>query len=264
CVFAFRVWAGEPTATAFNGAIRIDPFSNAITGIILVGTLLTLGATVGYLRRLGIEDGEFHALVLYASGAMILLAQSNTLIMVFVSLETFSMAVYILTAFTRDARRSVEGALKYFVLGGISSGFLLLGLAFIFGASGEIRIDVIGRQLADPDTAGSVDTYLLVAGLGLTLVSFGFKVGAFPFHSWIPDAYEGAPTLVTGFMAVTVKSAAFAILIRFVLVFTTPSAAPPESNIFMTEALWWLAAATMVFGNLVAPNHHGIRRRRRR
>ena len=249
--FAYSGWLANNTGIAFQGALRVDVFSHTVTGIILLGTLLTLGTTVGYLRRFDIEDGEFYALVLYAAGSMMLLAQSNNLIMVFVSLETFSMAVYILSAFQRDSQRSVEGALKYFVLGGVSSAFLLFGLTFIYGASGSIQLGVIADGIAN-DT---VDVWLLLAGLALSLVGFGFKVGAVPFHSWIPDAYEGAPSLVAGFMSVTVKTAAFAVLLRFSLVL-----AAPEAQQYIMDVLWWIAIATMIFGNLVALVQSSVKR----
>ncbi len=256
---AVRELSVAETTTIFNGALQIDLFSSWVTCLVLVGTLLTVGAAIGYARRLDVEHGELYALFLFAAGSMALLAQSNNLIMVFVSLETFSMAVYVLTSYTRDSQRSVEGALKYFVLGGVSSAFLLLGLTFIFGATGEIRIDTMAAIIADPAAAAvGVDTHLLIAGLGLSVVALGFKVGAFPFHAWIPDAYEGAPVLVTGFMSVTVKSAAFAVLVRFALMLTGDQI--PEAAEYLTEAVWWLAAGTMVFGNLVALVQSSVKR----
>lgn len=257
CLFAFQGFSsGEASSTAFSGAIRFDLFSNAITCIILLGTMLTVVTTVGYLRRNDMEHGEFYALLFYAAGSMVLLAESNNLILVFLSLETFSLAVYVLAAYTRDAQRSVEGALKYFVLGSVSSGFLLLGLVFLFGATGSIRLDVIGEAIA---TGQNIDLSLFLAGLGLSLVGFGFKVGAFPFHSWIPDAYEGAPTLVTGFMSVTVKAAAVAALTRFALVLTNVENIP-RAQAYLTETIWWLALGTMIFGNLVALVQSSVKR----
>lgn len=257
CLFAFQGFSsGEASSTAFSGAIRFDLFSNTTTCIILLGTMLTVVTTVGYLRRNDMEHGEFYALLFYAAGAMVLLAESNNLIMVFLSLETFSLAVYVLTAYTRDTQRSVEGALKYFVLGGVSSGFLLLGLVFLFGATGSIRLDVIGEAIA---AGQDIDLSLFLAGLGLSLVGFGFKIGAFPFHSWIPDAYEGAPTLVTGFMSVTVKAAAVAALTRFALVLTNVENIP-EAQAYLTETIWWLAVGTMIFGNLVALVQSSVKR----
>ena len=245
CVLAgVGVLAGwdAPAGVFFSGAIRVERFARAFSSFIVLGAFLTTLAAPGYLRRKRIEDGEFHALVLLAAGAMVLLAQSNNLIMIFLSLETFSMAVYALAGLTRDEKRSVEGALKYLILGGLSGGFLLLGLAFIFGATGEIRLDLMAGRSFDPP--------LFLAGSVLVLVGFGFKLGAFPFQSWIPDVYEGAPTLVTGFMAVAVKASGFAALIRIALVMV--DAAPPEAKTTLISVLSWLAALTCIFGNFVA------------
>ncbi len=245
--FLWRDWGGAP-AVVFHGALRADAFAHAMTAIILLGTLLTLVTTAAYLRRHGAEHGEFYALILFAAGGMALFAAANNLIVLFVSLETFSLAVYILAGYFRDEKRAVEGALKYFVMGGLASGFLLLGMAFLFGAAGTIRLDEIGRT--------PIDQPLLLAGLGLVLAGFGFKVGVFPFHSWIPDAYEGAPTLVTGFMAVTVKTAGFAALARFALEFSRQAEAGPA----LAQVLAWLAAATMIFGNAVALVQASVKR----
>jgi NADH-quinone oxidoreductase subunit N len=247
--------AGTTSVSLFGGALRLDLFSLAVTGTILIGTLMTVLSAAGYLSRLGMQHGEFYALVLYAAAAMVLLAQSENLILIFLSLETFSMAVYVLAAFTRDAQRSVEGALKYFVLGGVAGAFLLFGLALVYGATGEIRLQAIGESIA----RGRADLPLLLAGCGMALVGFGFKVGAFPFHSWIPDAYEGAPTLVSGFMSVTVKAAAFAVLLRFSLLASSGESLP-EARLYLGQTVAWLALATMVFGNLVALVQTSVKR----
>ncbi|MBI4586325.1 MAG: NADH-quinone oxidoreductase subunit N [Planctomycetes bacterium] len=245
--FLWRDWGSAP-AVVFHGALRADAFAHAMTAIILLGTLLTLVTTAAYLRRHGTEHGEFYALILYAAGGMALFAAANNLIVLFVSLETFSLAVYILAGYFRDEKRAVEGALKYFIMGGLASGFLLLGLAFLFGASGTIRLDDLGRS--------PIDQPLFLAGLGLSMTGFGFKVGVFPFHSWIPDAYEGAPTLVTGFMSVTVKTAGFAALVRFVLELSRQAEAGPA----LAQVLAWLSAGTMIFGNAVALVQGSVKR----
>src|SRR5262245_51093482 len=202
-----------PARHPFDHALLVDLFSNCLAAVILLAAFFTAISAPGYLRRRGLEEAEFQALVLFGAGAMVLLTQANDLITLFLSLETFSMAAYVLAGFSRDEKRSVEGGLKYLVLGGFSSGFLLLGLALAFGATGEVRFDLMAAQVA----AGTADGPLLLAGGGLVLVGFGFKLGAFPFQAWIPDAYEGAPTPATGFMAVAVKTAGFAALTRLIL-----------------------------------------------
>ncbi len=245
---------GQAPGLFWNGGIRVELFSRVLGGIIVLGTLLTTCSAAGYLRRHGIEDGEFHALVLLGAGAMVLLAQSNSLITLFLSLETFSMAVYVLTAMTRDEKRSVEGGLKYLILGGFSSGFLLLGLALVFGATGEIRFDLMAARIA----AGEADRALLLPGAGLVLVGFGFKLGAFPFQAWLPDVYQGAPTLVTAFMSVAVKTAAIAALTRVTLVLFRSG--PAEVRTTLEGVIAVLAVATCVFGNVAAIVQSSVKR----
>ena len=171
--------AGDDASRAyFVKAIRVDRFTDAVSLIIIAGTLLTLLGAPDTLRRKDIEHGEFHCLVLCAASAMILFTQSTSLIMVFLSLETLSMGVYVLTAFSRDEKRSVEGALKYFVLGGLSSGFLLFGLAFIFGATGKTNLADIESLVR---AGGSVDGPLCLAGSALIIVGLHFVPLAFVF-----------------------------------------------------------------------------------
>mgnify|MGYP002039433822 CR=1 FL=1 len=176
--------------------------------------------------------------------------------MLFLAVETLSMAVYILTSYLRDQHRSVEGGLKYFVLGSFSSGFLLLGFTLIFGATGAIELPAIAESIA----SNQADQALLLAGLALTVIGLGFKVGAVPFHSWLPDAYEAAPAVATGFMSVTVKSAAIVVLLRFlVLVANAPGSELPVGEL-LTSLLSLLAAATILYGNLVALLQDSVKR----
>lgn len=245
----------------FGGAIVTDGLSTAINLLVVLGTFLTFMGTGDALRRRGVERGEYHALILFAAASMVLFTQSSSLVMIFLTLETLSMAVYILTAFLRDDRRSLEGSLKYFILGALSSGFLLLGLVFLFGATRQHSLEGIAEVLAlEP---GQVDQPLLFLGMALSLVGLGFKVGAFPFHAWLPDAYEGAMGVVTGFMAVTVKAASFGVILRLVGLFrelgpSAPGAASlTGSLIAMLSAL---AVATMIFGNLVALLQRSVKR----
>lgn len=247
--------------SAFQGALYIDRFSLVMSLLIVLGAALSLLGAPDALRRRGIEHGEFHALILFAAASMILFAQSSSLLMAFLSLETLSMAVYVLAAFTRDEKRSVEGALKYFILGGISTGFLLFGLVFLYGATKKMSLVEIEAALR---AGGSqVDAPLLLAGMGLTVIGLGFKIGAFPFHAWVPDAYEGALSVVTGFMAVTVKVASFAVLLRLAVLFGASQPAAVEGIDFhssLTTALSFLAVLTMVFGNLVALVQRSVKR----
>jgi NADH-quinone oxidoreductase subunit N len=239
---------------AFQGSIRVDSFSSAVSLIIILGTFFSLLATIDYLRRFDAEHGEFHCLVHYATASMLLFVQANNLIMLFLAVETLSMAAYLLTSYLRDSRRGVEGGLKYFILGSFSSGFLLFGLTLIFGATGELDLQEIAKNIA----AGKADRSLLLAGLALTVVGMSFKIGAFPFHSWLPDAYEAAPSVATGFMSVTVKSAAIAVLLRFLLLATEGDGEAWARPLSVVLSL--LAIATMLFGNLVALMQDSVKR----
>ncbi|HVR73163.1 MAG TPA: NADH-quinone oxidoreductase subunit N, partial [Planctomycetota bacterium] len=253
--------AGAESQGYFYDAVREDRFSSAMSLLIILGTVLSLLGAGDALRRRGLEHGEFHCLVLFAAGSMVLFTQSMSLIMLFLSLETLSMAVYILTAYSRDEKRSVEGALKYFILGSLSAAFLLLGLAFIYGATRRTNLTEIAAIIQE--SPASIDQPLLLVGLGLTLIGLAFKIGAFPFHAWVPDAYEGALSIVTGFMAVTVKAASFAVLLRLGLVFgSVPGSGLEEAPVRETliTAVSVLAVLTMIFGNLVAVVQTSVKR----
>jgi len=258
--FVCAAFESSKAQTFFTGAVRVDTFTNSISALIIVGAFLSLLVSIDYLRRHRSTHGEFHCLVLWAAGSMILFVQSNNLVMAFLSLETMSMAVYILTSFFRDSRRSVEGGLKYFVLGGFSTGFLLFGFTLLYGATRQIEFGAMTAALS----AGTADVPLLLAGLVLSLIGLAFKVGAFPFHSWVPDAYEGAPTVTTGFMAVTVKVAGFAVLLRLVVGFGTGGDLDLPNGSSVTEILSSilsaLAITTMIFGNFVALVQKSVKR----
>ncbi len=246
----------QPEMTAFQDSIRVDSFSSSVSLLIILGTFFSLLGAIDYLKRFDAEHGEFHCLLHYAAASMILFVQSNNLIMLFLAVETLSMAAYLLTSYLRDQRRSVEGGLKYFILGSFSSGFLLFGFTLIFGATGAIELPAIAESIA----ANEADPSLLLAGLALTVIGLGFKVGAFPFHSWLPDAYEAAPAVATGFMSVTVKSAAIVVLLRFlVLTANQPGSEIPVGEV-LTTLLSLLAAATILYGNLVALMQNSVKR----
>src|SRR5881394_657855 len=161
-----------------------------------------------------------------------------------------SVAVYVLAGFDRRRARSAEAALKYFLLGAFASGFLLYGIALVYGATATTNLSQIGAQVR---TLGLDDSPMLLIGLGLLLVGFGFKVAAVPFHMWAPDVYDGSPTPVTGYMATAVKAAAFAALLRVL--------AESFSDVgAWQQIVWWLAVATMVVGNLIALAQRTVKR----
>jgi NADH-quinone oxidoreductase subunit N len=233
----------------WNGAITVDGFGLFLAAVILSATLLTLLLTVGYCRRQNIAMAEYYHLIMMSATGMLLLAQSTHLITLFMGLELMSVPVYILTGFRRSYPRSIEGALKYFVLGAFSTGFFVYGIAFLYGATGTMNLVEMAGRMAP----GEVDP-LLVAGVGLVVIGLGFKVALVPFHMWSPDVYEAAPSPITGFMATGVKAAGFAAFVRVVV--ATFELAGGEWE----PILWTLAFLTMFVGNVAAIRQDDVKR----
>jgi NADH-quinone oxidoreductase subunit N len=244
-------WMGLNGVTAGPGAIAIDNFRWAADVVILVGTILSLALADDYGRRAEPVAVESHALTLLAASGMMLLAAARDLILVFLGIELMSIAVYVLAGINRRSARSAEAALKYFLLGAFSTAFLLYGVALVYGATGATNLAAVGAALQTvPVGPGS----MVVIGLALMLVGFAFKVAAAPFHMWTPDVYDGAPTPFTAFMAAAVKAAAFATFARVFMEGFAP--------LFVRwhTVLWWLAALTMVLGNLIALSQRNFKR----
>jgi NADH-quinone oxidoreductase subunit N len=235
--------------TGFNGMVVLDGFAVFVNALLLVAGLLGVALAYGYIKRMGIERGEYYTLMLFSLSGMMLMAQAADLIIVFLSLELLSLPLYVLAAFARPKADSEEAGLKYFLLGAFSSGFVLYGIALVYGATGATSLTGIVAA-ASNGTPG----LLLTIGSALILVGLGFKVAAVPFHMWTPDVYQGAPTAVTAFMAAGAKIAGFAALLR---VFAT---AFPSLAVDMTPVLWALSALTMVVGNLLAIAQTDIKR----
>ena len=235
---------------AFGGALDMDDYSGFFEIVILAATAVTIGMSLDYVADEGLAGAEYYALILFAALGMMLMAAAGDLIIIFLGLETMSIAVYALVGFMRRDPRSNEAALKYFLLGAFSTGFLLYGIALIYGATGTIRLDPVRAAV----TADMASNPLLLMGVGMLVIGFGFKVAAVPFHMWTPDAYQGAPTPVTGFMAVGVKLAAFAGFLRVFLIHLGPVSAQ------WSEVLWVIAALTMTVGNVVALVQDNIKR----
>ena len=200
------------TGTDFARMVYLDNFAFFFYLIFILGAALTVLVSRQYLEDYGKNMGEYYALLLFATVGMMLMAASAHLIMIFLGLEIMSIAVYVLAGLFREDLRSNEAALKYLILGSFSSAFLLFGMAMLYGASGGTLY--LERPAPAPGHRPGHGQPLMLLGLGLLIVGFGFKVASAPFHMWTPDVYEGAPTSVTAFMAVAVKAAAFAAFAR--------------------------------------------------
>ncbi len=234
-----------------DALVAVDAVRGIANFIVLGGGLLVVASARDYLARERLAPGPFHALLLMAAAGMMLLASARDLILLFVSLELMSIAVYVLTGFARRDPRSSEAGMKYFIVGAFASAFLLYGIALLFGVTGTTRLATAAGVIASGAAAGDP---ILIAGLGLLLIGFAFKVAAVPFHMWTPDAYEGAPIPVTAFMATGVKTAAFVALFR-VLTQDLGGAAG-----LWHDAIWWLALLTMMVPNLIALAQDSVKR----
>jgi NADH-quinone oxidoreductase subunit N len=248
-LLCFDLWG--QSHYAFHRMVVLDNYSLFFKGIFLITAGLTILMSVRFLKAEGFEHGEYYILLLFATVGMMLMASAADLIIIFLGLETFSLAVYVLVGFFRTQPKSNESSLKYFLLGAFSTGFLLYGIALIYGATGTTNLKGIYEfvrrvnLLADP---------LLLIGMSLLLVGFGFKVASVPFHMWTPDVYEGAPTSVTAFMSVGPKAAGFAAFLR---VFLYSLSSLQTDYVWI---LWVLAVLTMTLGNLVAIAQKNIKR----
>jgi len=233
------------------GVIVADNFGLFVTFTLVAVGVLTILFSSQILERDGLPAGEYYALVLFSIAGMIMMVTANDLLVLFVALEILSIAVYVLTGIRRDNLLGTEAAFKYFLLGAFSSAFFLYGVAFTYGVAGSTRLDRVGAYLAAQSMGHNP---LILVALGLLLVGFAFKISAVPFHMWTPDAYEGAPAIVTGFMSTGVKAAAFAALARVFL-----SAFEPFSADWV-PVLSLLAIATMVLGTVVGVAQSNLKR----
>jgi NADH-quinone oxidoreductase subunit N len=243
------LWVNGAVPDGLAQMVALDPFRYAVAAIALLSAGATILLSLGYLERERLLAPEYYVLILLATAGMMFLGGAEDLIVLFLGLELMSVAVYVLAGFNRGNAFSAEAALKYFLIGAFASGFLLYGIALVYGATGTTNLSLAGAQLA-----GKPLPLMAALGLGLLLIGFGFKVAAVPFHMWAPDVYDGSPTPVTGFMATGVKAAAFAALVR-VLMETFPSAAGVWQPIVAG-----LAIASMVLGNFAALGQRSLKR----
>jgi NADH-quinone oxidoreductase subunit N len=262
-VWLWLAWPGG--RSAFNGMIVLDELRLSFTLIFVIVSILTVLIAAVWIDIEKLPAGEFHALLLFATCGMMLMASAGDLVIVFLGLEILSIATYVLAGFRRTDVRSNESSLKYFILGSFASAFLLYGIALIYGATmtetlpGTTNIAAIAGRLNQ-----SLYPPLLLAGAAMLLVGFGFKIAMAPFHVWTPDVYEGAPTPVTAFMAAGPKAAGFASFMR-VLLFGFPIATAAASTAGYAHQSWLgaltiMAVLTMTVGNVVAIVQNNVKR----
>ncbi len=241
----------SPPLGASAGPLAYDGFRWASVAVILLGVLGTLVMAMEYNEGAALTASEPPALVLFSAAGMLLLVGARDLMLIFLGIEVMSLSIYVLTGLDRSRAGSAEGALKYFLLGAFSTGFLLYGMALLYGATGTTNLTVMADTIASRSLATDP---LLIGGLALLFVGFSFKIAAVPFHMWTPDVYEGAPTPYTSFMAAGVKTAAFAAFARLLMDGLGPAYASWH------YASWLLAAVTMVVGNVLALAQQNLKR----
>jgi NADH-quinone oxidoreductase subunit N len=239
--------------TSFSGMIVLDNFALILNWIFLLSAAITVAISLDYMARQGIERGEYYVLLLFATGGMMLLAQGVDLIVLFLGLELLSITLYVLVGFAYPRLSSEEGAMKYLLIGAFAAGFLVFGIALIYGATGTSNLFDLAKILGQGGLAAE-DKTLVLAGSALVIVGFGYKISMAPFHMWTPDVYEGAPTPVAALMSVGTKSAGFAAMTRFLL-----------QGIGAEYAIWVpavavLAALTMIVGNVSAVTQSNVKR----
>jgi NADH-quinone oxidoreductase subunit N len=247
-ISCFLLW--DQNATSF-GVVVADNYGLFSTWILIVVGLLSIALSGPVVERERLPVGEYYALLLFSLSGMMLMVMATDLLVIFLALEVLSIGVYVLTGIRRDSPTATEASFKYFLLGAFASAFFLYGIAFTYGVTGSTQLPEIGRVMA---AQAMRPTPLHLLAMGMLLVGFAFKVAAVPFHMWTPDAYEGAPPSVTGFMSTGVKAAAFAAFARVFLTAFEPMRAD------WSMALWVIAAATMIIGTVVGVAQSSLKR----
>ena len=238
------------TTEAFGGMLVVDGFGSFLDVVFLGSGLLGIALAYDYLKRMGIERGEYYSLLLFSICGMMLMGRAADLIIVFLALELLSIPLYVLSGFAVPRLESEEAALKYFLLGAFATGFVVYGIALTYGALGSTRMGAILATVR----SGATPPGLLLVGMGLILIGFGFKVAAVPFHMWTPDVYQGAPSSVTAFMSVGAKAGGFAALLRLLI------SALPDLAVAWAPAAAWISALTMVWANFAAIAQPNVKR----
>jgi NADH-quinone oxidoreductase subunit N len=244
------VWQWDTDTAVVSGALAIDSLSLGLTVLFCTGAIVATGLALGSRATEAAGHGEFHALLLSSVMGMVVLAGAQDLVTLFLGFELLSIPLYVLCATELRRATSLESGLKYLIVGSVGSATLVYGLALVYGATGATGFGAIARSLDD----GTATDVLLLTGIALTMTGLAFKASVAPFHQWTPDVYEGAPTAVTGFMAVATKAAAFGVLLRLFDVALIPAAGT------WAPILSVLATVTIVVGNVGALGQSSLKR----
>ena len=248
--FTWCLWGRN--IDVFNGLYSIDDYGTFFKAIFLIILALVSIISLKYAERESIiGTGEYYSLLMFGVLGMMVMASSHHFITIFIGLEVMSLSIYILCGLLRSNPFSVEASLKYFLLGAFATAFLLYGMALIYGSTGIIDALELKWYLL---SKGAFSAHMLVIGMGLLIVGFGFKIASVPFHMWTPDVYQGAPTPVTAYMATGVKAAAFAALLRVFYTALLPF------NFGWSNIIWFIAVLTMSVGNITALVQRDVKR----
>jgi NADH-quinone oxidoreductase subunit N len=257
-IVLYMMWGEGAPVNAWNGMIATDNLRLSFSFVALFVTALTILISSVWVDREDVPVGEYHSLLMFATVGMMFMASGNDLVIMFLGLETLSIATYVMAGLRKTDPKSNESAMKYFILGSFASAFLLYGMALIYGATGSTNITEIAAKVANPNFPA-----LLLVGGAMMLIGFGFKAAVVPFHVWTPDVYEGAPSPVTAFMMAGPKASAFASFVRvFVLGFPLVAGAQASSLLHESwiTALSVMAILTMTIGNIAAIVQNNVKR----
>ena len=253
--FTLTMWGGSSQAI-FNNMLAVDNFALFFKLLFLGIAVLVILASVDYASRFARFQGEYYALVLLSTLGMMLMAATTELISIYIALELTSISLYILVGFLKD-RKSTEASLKYLLLGAVASAVLLFGMALVFGFTGKTQLAEIAQVIQTMPSQTLLGSPALILGIVLLIVGFGFKIAAVPFHMWVPDVYEGAPTPITAYLSVASKAAGFAIILR---VFYSTFGLPHWLSLDWGLIFAVLSAIGMTLGNVAAIPQTNIKR----
>ena len=253
--FTLAMWGGSSQAI-FSNMLAVDNFAMFFKLLFLGIAALVILSSVDYVSKFARFQGEYYALVLLSTLGMMLMAATTELISIYIALELASISLYILVGFLKDPK-SIEASLKYLLLGAVASAVLLYGMALIFGFTGKTQLGEIAQVIQSMSSQTLLASPALILGIVLLIAGFGFKIAAIPFHMWVPDVYEGAPTPITAYLSVASKAAGFAIILR---VFYSAFGLPQWLSLDWGLIFAVLAAIGMTLGNVVAIPQNNIKR----